>query len=198
MKTMTCALLAVFALSVRAAADEPPPGFGPREMAMSQDIQTYFDGEEREGFAWLALGGPGLGAGIVAVSQPGDLAKGIAAPTLLLGGIHEFIGLYLLGITEGRVADLRRNFALDPRTVAAAEKVRIDGVIRGFKWLTGIEIGLAGCGAALIAVGAAGKEDFALGVGIGLAVESLVTLLLDNFAWRRAKRYAAQLATFLN
>ena len=190
MKPIALLLATSLATALPAFADK-------KNAAMSANIQTYFDGEEQEGVAWMTIGSAGLTGGAAALSQPGNFVKGFAGMTIGFGAVHTLIGVYLLSYTPSRVAALRAEFDADPRALATREARRMDGVIRTFKFLTVAEIALIAGSLVMIGVGAGVNADYAIGAGTGLAIEALLTLACDLFAWRRARVYRAHLSAFL-
>ncbi len=178
------ALVAVTLVAQVARADGPA--------AADAAMQQYFAGEQAEGYAWFALGAPALAVGGALAQRGGDGALGAGIPLLAFGAIQLAAGLWLIGVTEPRVAGLRRELA-DGAPVVAREAARMRGVERSFVVLRWSEIALAAAGAATGIAGAATGRDLLTGIGFAVAVESAIMLLLDGLAARRARRYAAAL-----
>jgi hypothetical protein len=183
------ALAALIALARPASAD-------PATAELSQAMQRYFDGEKAEGYAWLELGAGALVAAGSLLEQRGDLAKGLAWPLVGFGAVQLAAGLWLLGVTDERVAKLRRALDERPEPVRDGERTRIRSVERGFVVLRWAEIALAAGGAATAVAGLAARVDAAAGAGASVLGESALMLLLDGLAARRAHRYAAALDAF--
>lgn len=156
-------------------------------------LREYFAGEQAEGYAWFALGAPALAVGGALVGRSDDLSRGLSYPLLAFGAIQLLAGLWLLGVTEGRVERYHRAIVAG-EPVREREQARLRGLDRSFAILKWSEVGLLVAGAATAVAGLATGRDLATGIGIAVAVESAIMLILDGLAARRARRYAAALA----
>ena len=180
-------LAALLALLAPAAAWGDPPA------SLDQTMERYFHGERDEGYAWMAAGDASLVAGGALLAQGSGIARGLSYPLLAVGAIQLVAGLSSLARSDGRLDDLRRRSALDPRAVREGEGKRIERLNFLFKVIRYTEYSLLGLGAVGAAVGAGIREDQLLGAGLGLAEEAALMLTLDHFAEQRAHRYGAGL-----
>jgi len=186
--------LAVALVAGAARADEPPPRI--ESLAMRVEMDDYFAGEREEGSLFMGLGAAATFGGVVAFAQDRDWSRGLAYPLVGVGVVHGAVGAIVWGRTRGQVEGLRVSLLRDPRRFRHLELDRMGRVNRQFRWLAGVEIGLACLGAGLTTYGFAADRGVWKGVGIGLGVESLLTLALDVVAARRALRYTRALEAF--
>lgn len=192
-------LLTLSGLSADARADAPPVVLLPAPAQVAQReaaraaLETYFAGELREGYPFLAIAQASIVGGATALLGGNQFARGAAIPALLFGAIDLAAGLWLLGQTESRVARLERELDADPAGLIARERKRLAGVETGFRVIQGVELGCVVAGLVASAVGGALQADTWAGVGVSTAVESGLLLLVDTYGRRRAKRYAGAL-----
>jgi hypothetical protein len=164
---------------------------------MAGAMHTYFDGERGAGPLFFGAGLLGVGAGTVMALKGGDITRGAGFPMIGLGLVQGIVGSTLLLGTKKRVATLDAELAKDPAAWKRNESKRMDGVNKSLIALMVIEGVLIAAGTTT-AVVAAQKECCRTlqGVGLGLAAESAVTLMLDIFAAARAQEYAENIRRF--
>ncbi len=183
---MRTALALVLAAGVAGSARAEAP--------LAGEVRLHFDGERDQGVAWLGFGAASLVAGGALVERSDAAPRAAAWPLLALGAVEAAMGMWLLGASDGRSADLGRELGAAPELVRARELQRIRRTERALVLLRVGEVVLCGASVATAIAGAATHTDFATGFGSGLAVESAVLFLLDTFHARRAHRYVRALA----
>jgi hypothetical protein len=164
---------------------------------MTADMHTYFDGEKHAGPVFFGAGLLGVGAGTGMVIRGGDIVRGAGFPLIGIGLVQSIVGATLLLRTDTQVARLDAQLAKDPAAFKRDESKRIDGVNKSLYLLMVLESALI-VGGATTAVVASQKDccKTLQGVGLGLAAQSAVTLMLDLFALARAREYADSLRRF--
>ena len=181
---IACALALCVAPTAR-AADSPSP--------LRAELEAYFEGEWRAGFAFGGVGLATAGAGVALVLQDDPLLQGMSYPILAVSGIELVVGIVLLARTHRQVAGLRARLAADPDRFRGAETTRVQRVVRSFGWVEAIEITLMVGGAVTALCGWGRDEDLVAGIGTGIALQSTAMLTLDLFADARAHRYLGAL-----
>jgi hypothetical protein len=164
---------------------------------MAEAMHTYFAGERGAGPLFFGAGLLGVGAGTVMALKGGDITRGAGFPMIGLGLVQGIVGSTLLLGTNKRVAKQGAELAKDPAAWKRNESKRMDGVNRSLVALMVIEGVLIAAGTTT-AVVAAQKECCRTlqGIGLGVAAESAVTLMLDIFAAARAQEYADNIRRF--
>lgn len=169
---------------------------GARADTPGEAAMTYFDGEFVSAFGWLGLGIAGTAGGAVAILSDDDRLRPAGYPVAAVGGVHLLLGVYMLATTRARGERTRDALDAQPATAGPAEAARVDRVISTFEGLEAVEGLLIAGGLASLVVGTVSENDTAIGVGGGIAVEALATLIMDQWAHRRAEVYQGALRGF--
>lgn len=153
-------------------------------------IQHYFNAERAESSLFIAMGLLSAGLALFfwfAMKKP--LASGAAWPLLLIALIQVTVGTSVYLRSPKDIERVQR-FAQSDRPLIGSEEIpRMHQVMRNFVLYRWIEISLIVVG--ILLVWAAGPESFWRGVGIGLAVQAALMLMLDYFAEKRGGEYLA-------
>lgn len=179
----------VLSASVPKEAITPP--------VMDARMRDYFAGELAESYVWAGAGLAGLAASIPLFVQDGSVGRPASVPIFCFSLVQLALGIGLYVRTPGQVERLSKQLADDPAAYAAAERTRMAGVNRGFRIYRPVELGILAIGLGLVAGGGVGRSDTAIGIGLGLIVESLLFLALDHYADERGARYEKSLLGFL-
>jgi hypothetical protein len=174
-----------------ALADEPID-----QVTMQRELRLYFAGEKAEGIPFLGAGLAAFATGGVLFSRRTALARGAAWPIVIIGVIQTGAGVVVYSRTDAQVARLDEQMASDPAALKKAELARMQRVNNEFAILKWAELGLAAGGVGLTTYGIAVDDDTWKGVGLGLAAQATVMLILDLFAAGRADRYTDALDRF--
>jgi hypothetical protein len=190
----------VLVLAATAARGQPSlmpnPTVVDSPAAMDSAMRTYFAGELTESRVFLVVGAGSIAAGVGLLVSGTDARRGASVPLLGIGLLEAVLGLGLQFRTPGQVAALSDTLSRSPQAYAEAERARMRRVNRGFPIYRAVEASLAFAGFALAGTGGVTQSDFALGAGLGLALEATVMLLFDLFAERRGLQYESALLGF--
>lgn len=164
---------------------------------MRRDMHHYFAGESAEGWVFLGIGTLALGGAAYAAFGTDDEAlHGAAWPVAIIGAIQLAAGLVLEIRTPGQVDDLDAQLDSAPAEFRDAELTRMEAVAVQFDWLAVTEVALILAGGGLATWALLDDEPFWAGVGIGLAAQAAIMLVLDLFAAARADDYIESLERF--
>lgn len=159
-------------------------------------LEAYFTEEKSESLFFMGIGLVALIGGGVMLSRKRRLLKGAAWPILAVGLIQVGVGSAVYFRTDAQVAALEAQIEADPGAFVHEETARMKTVAYWFDIYKIIEIGLLVAAAAAFVVGRLRDREIARGVGIGLAVQSGLMLVLDFFAEARADVYIEAIMTF--
>jgi hypothetical protein len=187
---------AALAAGKSARAQATPDAQARSQIDLQRELHTYFDGEKREGVAFLGAGITAFGAGAVLFSRRTAFARGVAWPVVSIGVIQTAAGIIVHSRTDAQVARLDAQLATDPMALRASELARMQRVDREFVLLKWAELGLAAAGVGVTTIAIAAEEETLEGVGVGLTIQSTAMLLLDLFAAERASTYTDALERF--
>ena len=157
-------------------------------------IEKYFGAEKSESLFFLAAGCLAMFAAawfFIKVKQP--FYNGIAYPLLLIALIQITVGstVYWRSPKDSmRVTELVQN---NKAGISAEEIPRMQIVMKNFIIYRWIEIALIVLGVALVIISS--PQTLLRGVGVGLALQAGIMLLLDYFAESRGKDYLDYLRT---
>ena len=150
-------------------------------------VTRYFNAERAESLLFMAVG-------VAAVSlawwlmhgRPGAFSKGIAYPLIAVAAIQLTVGI---GIFLRSPADIERVSAMlvDAPHIASAEIPRMAKVMRNFVLYRYLETTLLVAGVGLLLFARA--WPWWHGVGLGLATQAGLMLVLDLFAEARGEIY---------
>jgi hypothetical protein len=99
------------------------------------------------------------------------------------------VGYAVYARTDKQKQELLQTFESDPMQYKKVELPRMETVNKNFIVYRWVEIGLAGVALVLIMVNRDNFENFWIGFGIGLLMQSLLMLAADYFAEKRAVEY---------
>jgi hypothetical protein len=155
---------------------------------------SYFQGEKLEALVFiLPIGLLSLVFGGWLISENASgFARGVAIPFLALGLVMAVVGGSVGYRTPAQVESLQSSFAASPETARVDELARMEKVNRA--WPVYL-VAWAAFGVIGLALRFLTRGDFSQGLGIALVFFSGVGLLVDGFAERRARPYAAALET---
>ena len=192
---MRLALLLAALAQTSPAADAPAPR-AEQEAIAGQTMHAYFAGEQAESWAWNGFGVASVGAGVGLAVRGDTTLRFLSIPLLLFGAVELLLGVGLAVRTPPQVAALDAQLSADPAGFTAAERARMRRVNRGFVVYRLVELAALSAGATTAGFGWIGNDQRALGLGLGLVVESALFLLLDFFADARGGDYERALRGF--
>lgn len=153
---------------------------------MEQQIVAYFTAEKAEALLFMLVGITAVVLSLWLLRR-GGAYKAMAYPLLAIAAIQLVVGSTVYFRTDTQLAALSAQYAGEPLVFKAEETVRMNEVVRNFVIYRYIEMALLVTGI-LLMLGLRHKARWHA-VGIGLAVQSALMLLLDYFAEARADEY---------
>lgn len=160
-------------------------------------MHRYYDGEYGGGFAWSTTGGLSVLASVPMLLSREPALQGMAVPTLTFGVAQLALGVASFFSAPARIRRFDAQLDADPLAFHAVEQPRLRGVARAFTVFQLTELVIVAGGGGLMGAGFARRDDVLVGVGLGLIVQSLMFLVLDEVASRRADDYVTALDDFL-
>ena len=189
-RTFVATIFAVLSSAVPAPASAQVDG-------MRADMHDYFGGETAEAWVFLGVGALALGGAAYGFGFSDDpYLEGAGWPVGIVGLIQVAAGLVLLARTPGQVGDLDAQLDTDPAGYRTDELTRMETVNDQFDLLAIVEVGLIAAGAGLATWGFLDDEPFAAGLGVGLAAQAAIMLVLDLVAAARADTYTSAIEAF--
>lgn len=152
-------------------------------------IQSYFQAEKRGGYVALAIGifTCYLGGSFL-LKAAGAFYVGMAIPLILVGIVQIAVGATLARRSDRQADDLEKLLAEEPAEFVWQEGQRMSKVMRSFIFYRWVETVLALFGLALILLNR--ETGFWKGFGAGLLAQSVIMLIFDFFAEKRAQTYS--------
>jgi drug/metabolite transporter (DMT)-like permease len=161
-----------------------------------EQMQGYFREEKFESLFFMGFGLFTIILGVYWFFGSDKVLKGAAYPLVAVGLIQLVVGSTVYFRTDTQVATLLQQLQNQPTQYYQEELARMIVVNKNFDIYKIIEIVLSVVGLVLIVVFRQDKNVW-LGVGLGLALQSLLMLGLDFFAEKRADEYTTLIkATF--
>lgn len=152
-------------------------------------MHAYYRGEQRQGIVFMGVGAAGIAGGTALLFVENDRARAAAGPLLGFGLIELVAGIAFFARADGQIATRDALIRRDPAGFMRAERTRMLTVNSQLRMLEVIETVIALGGTATALVGAATRNEIAVGLGVGLALEGGVMLMLDRFEHLRAHRF---------
>lgn len=167
-------------------------------MFTKTDIEKYFVAEKKESLLFLVLGLAGIAAAIIFLFiLHMSFYRGAAIPFILIGLLLATVGYTVYKRSDG---DRVRNvyaYDMNPQELKEKEIPRMKTVMRNFVIYRYVELFLFLLGAGLYIYFIRDfRQDFWRGLGLALALMSLLTLLADYFAEKRGRQYLRGLESF--
>jgi membrane protein YdbS with pleckstrin-like domain len=167
-------------------------------MFSKTDIEKYFTGEKQESLLFLIIGIAAVATAVVFFFfLKTNFYKGAAIPLFLVGLL-----MGIVGYTVHKRSDddrIRNVYAYDmnPSQLKEKELPRMETVMKNFVIIRWIEIFLFLIGAALYVYFIKDfNNDLWRGLGLALAVMSLIALTADYFAEKRGNIYTKGIQSF--
>ena len=161
-------------------------------------IHSYFTGEKKESILFLLAG---LVACLTAVlffffiKSGGSFFKGMAIPLFVIGAILSVVGYTIYARSDRQRTEVAYQTGLDPKGyIRHVELPRMRTVMKNFVVYRYVEIVLllAGLGLYVYFIRDL-RHDFWRGMGLGLAIMAVFSLVADYFAERRGGVYTAEI-----
>jgi uncharacterized membrane protein len=168
-------------------------------MLTKTDIEKYFTAEKSESLLFLIIG---IIAILLSVAffffLKGAIYKGAAWPLILIGLIQVVVGTTVYTRSDQQRIDIVYKYDMNPAELKTNELPRMQAVNRSFVIYRWVEIALLLTGLILLVLFRTqpGKV-FWFGLGISLAIQSILMLGADYFAEKRALLYTRQLDAWI-
>ena len=160
-------------------------------MITKAQAEAYFIAEKQESLLFLIIGAIAIVTALVfwfGIKSP--LLKGVAIPLLLVGLIQTVVGYTVYSRSDAQRKDIVYKMDLNPEAIQHQELPRMEKVMRSFVIYRWVEIALLIAGLVLIILYKNNNtKAMLLGVGIGLAIQSVLMLGADYFAEKRGADY---------
>ena len=155
-------------------------------------IETYFNAERTHGLMFVVVG---LGTAGLAVWawRHAPFWRGVSWPLLAVALIQLLAGASLWWQSPKESVRVQHIVAQERARIASEEIPRMQGVMKGFRTLRRIELGLLAVGFLLLLF--ASRGSVWQGVGLGLAVQVGLVMALDVLAEKRGQIYVDWLRT---
>lgn len=171
-------------------------------MLTKAGIEQYFLSEKNAGLMLMIAGAVAIIVAVVfLVFIKANMYKGIAVPLVILGIAQLVMGYAPYSKSDKHRIDNVYAFDMNPGRLNTEELPRMQKMTGSVKLFLGIEIAALALGIILILTNRHDANTISakglwLGIGIGLAVQSLIFFSVDLFVLKNAKRYTAGLEQF--
>lgn len=162
---------------------------------VQSEVLRYFAAEQAESLLFILVGISALIVSAFLFRMPG-LYRGITYSLVSIALIQLIVGATVYLRTNNQVTTLTQQLNIEPVAFQTSELNRMQTVMAGFKWYKIIEVLLLSSGILLIFTRP--RQSALFGAGIGLIIQSALTLILDIFAERRGKQYLQAIGSFLD
>jgi hypothetical protein len=162
----------------------------------NQELIEYFKAEKSESIFFIFIGILSIFLSLFLFYKT-KFYIGIAYPLIAIGLIQITVGSTIYFRTDGQIETLLAQKLDDPEKFAIEEIERMEKVNHSFDIYKIVEISLAFFGILLVIMFWKITNIVWFGVGIGLFVQSIIMLLADLVAEKRADNYTYLLKTFL-
>jgi hypothetical protein len=158
---------------------------------MNDPVAAYFGAERAEALVFIGVALVAIEIAVLCWRRSGTpQAKGAAVSLVLVAAIQLAVGTTIFVRSPDDRARVAQAVTVDLAHVRTHERSRMKQVMRKFVVYGWIELGLL---VAAIGLAWAARPGFWRGVGLGLAPQAALMLLLDHVAERRGEVYLAWL-----
>lgn len=157
---------------------------------MINNLGSYFAAEKQESVIFISVG---ILAIVVSIWLwiNGHRLKSMAYPLVIIGLMQMAVGSTIFFRTDSQVSALSTQLQQNPTAMRVEESARMETVMKNFSIYKAIEMILLITGVGIIIF--LQQKDVAAGIGIGLILQSAITLTLDIFAEARSADYMSAL-----
>ncbi|MFM2387257.1 MAG: hypothetical protein RL660_2014 [Bacteroidota bacterium] len=155
-------------------------------------IEKYFTAEKNESTLFIAVGIAAIACSVYFLTKTKvPLYNGMAYPLIAIALIQIAVGASVFVRSPKDIVRVNTIVSSDKSKISTEEIPRMKTVMKNFATYRWVEIALLLMGLALFFTMQA--ESLAKGIGLGLAIQSALMLLLDYFAEQRGTAYLAYL-----
>ncbi len=162
---------------------------------MMNDMSSYFVAEKQESVIFILVGLLAMGLSLW-LWMNGHRLKSMAYPLVVIALMQIMVGGTVLLRTDAQLSSLSAQLQTNPAALKAEETARTKTVMKNFSIYKRIEILLLITGIVMIAF--LQRYDVAVGIGVGLVLQSAFTLALDIFAEARGAEYLSAIQGLAN
>ncbi|MEY4350774.1 MAG: hypothetical protein RL078_835 [Bacteroidota bacterium] len=157
---------------------------------MINNLGSYFAAEKQESVIFISVGILAIAVSIWLWIN-GHRLKSMAYPLVIIGLMQMAVGSTIFFRTDSQVSALSTQLQQNPTAMRVEESARMEAVMKNFSIYKAIEMILLITGVGIIIF--LQQKDVAAGIGIGLILQSAITLTLDIFAEARSADYMSAL-----
>lgn len=157
---------------------------------MINNLGSYFAAEKQESVIFISVGILAIAVSIWLWIN-GHRLKSMAYPLVIIGLMQMAVGSTIFFRTDSQVSALSTQLQQNPTAMRVEESARMETVMKNFSIYKAIEMILLITGVGIIIF--LQQKDVAAGIGIGLILQSAITLTLDIFAEARSADYMSAL-----
>jgi hypothetical protein len=157
---------------------------------MINNLSSYFAAEKQESVIFIFVGILAIGVSIWLWIN-GHRLKSMAYPLVIIGLMQMVVGSTIFFRTDSQVSALSTQLQQNPTAMRVEESARMETVMKYFSIYKAIEMMLLITGVGIIIF--LQQKDMAAGIGVGLILQSAITLTLDIFAEARGADYMSAL-----
>ena len=166
-------------------------------MLTKADIEKFFLAEKQAGLIMLIIGIIAVVVAIIFFFK-GNFYKGAAIPLLLIGFFEVFTGYGIYKRSDEHRIKSVYAYDMNPGELQSKELPGMQKALKGIETFRWIELGLLVVGLALVLVYRSHPDkSFWYGLGMGLAIQSLIMFVMETQAQKNVKNYTQQLGTFV-
>jgi len=157
---------------------------------MINNLSNYFAAEKQESVIFISVGILAIAVSIWLWIN-GHRLKSMAYPLVIIGLMQMVVGSTIFFRTDSQVSALSTQLQQNPTAMRVEESARMETVMKNFSIYKAIEMMLLITGVGIIIF--LQQKDMAAGIGVGLILQSAITLTLDIFAEARGADYMSAL-----
>lgn len=157
---------------------------------MINNLGSYFAAAKQESVIFISVGILAIAVSIWLWIN-GHRLKSMAYPLVIIGLMQMAVGSTIFFRTDSQVSALSTQLQQNPTAMRVEESARMEAVMKNFSIYKAIEMILLITGVGIIIF--LQQKDVAAGIGIGLILQSAITLTLDIFAEARSADYMSAL-----
>jgi hypothetical protein len=157
---------------------------------MINNLSNYFAAEKQESVIFISIGILAIAVSIWLWIN-GHRLKSMAYPLVIIGLMQMVVGSTIFFRTDSQVSALSTQLQQNPTAMRVEESARMETVMKNFSFYKAIEMMLLITGVGIIIF--LQQKDMAAGIGVGLILQSAITLTLDIFAEARGADYMSAL-----
>jgi hypothetical protein len=153
-----------------------------------ETISTYFNAERAESLLFIAIGTVALAVSawcLIVVRKP--FFNGVALTISVVAALQLIVGVTIYQRSPQDTVRVQQMLQSAPERIRSEEVPRMRVVMRNFKIYLGAEVALLILGAVVFLIASPGS--FLRGAAMGLALQAVLTSVLDLVATRRGDAY---------